>query len=247
MNYLEELAAEIRAAVPDGVLPDADLSELMLIYAVLARAKGPAVTAEDVHDAWAAWTTRRNPRHASLRPFADLPSDKRVTDEAFAHAIRSVASQMQQAERAGSAITRRRPEWSVMDARPRLAGAELGAAQIPTGPGVYAWYREGEPVYVGKATGAEGLRQRLWKNHMARGRGAISGSAFRRNVAAHLGFGSPAAIKADPALLTEEQVAAVNAWIRTCHVAWIETADDVEALDLERRLKQERRPPLTKV
>ena len=133
-----------------------------------------------------------------------------------------------------------------MNAAPRHAASGLRSADLPTGPGVYAWYRDGEAVYVGKATGREGIRQRAWKNHMAKGRGAMSGSAFRRNVAEHLGFSTAGAIKANTAVLTPQQVERVNDWIRECDVAWVETPTADEALALERTLKAAMRPTLTK-
>lgn len=98
----------------------------------------------------------------------------------------------------------------------------------------------------GKAIGREGLRQRIGNNHLRQARGAISGSALRRNVAEHLGYGRAAAIKADPSILSDEAVDAINAWVRSCGLAYIATGSSEEALDLERELKAEYKPPLTK-
>ena len=136
--------------------------------------------------------------------------------------------------------------WQTINSLPRHVASEVTGQLIPTEPGVYAWYRSGVAVYVGKATGRQGLRQRAWGNHMARGKGAMSGSAFRRNVAELLGFGKPSLIKANPSVLTDAQVDAVNAWIRECEVAWFTTASSGAALALERDLKAELLPPLTK-
>ena len=49
MNYLDNLAEYIRSECGGGPIA------LYRIYAVLARAKAPNVTNEDVHDAWVAW------------------------------------------------------------------------------------------------------------------------------------------------------------------------------------------------
>lgn len=133
--------------------------------------------------------------------------------------------------------------WGDMNSAQRYPARDLRREDVPVGPGVYAWYRNVQPVYVGKATGGEGLRQRAWGNHMGTGRGGMSGSAFRRNVAEHLGFGAAATIKADPSTLAASQVDAVNTWIRECELGWLETD---AAVDLERRLKREYMPPLTK-
>ena len=55
MTYLEQLAAEIRQAVPEQAMPQDDAIDLFAIYAVLLLAKGEAVRSEDVHNAWVAW------------------------------------------------------------------------------------------------------------------------------------------------------------------------------------------------
>lgn len=88
MNYLEELAVRIRAEVPPDALPDEDTDLLFLIYAVLARAKGEAVVAADVHDAWVAWMTSRGETHESMRDFDQLEGDVKAEDSPFVAAIR---------------------------------------------------------------------------------------------------------------------------------------------------------------
>jgi len=131
--------------------------------------------------------------------------------------------------------------WTDLDATVRHGPSTLEAVVIPAVPGVYAWYRAGERVYVGKA---DSLRARVWGNHLGRGRG-LSSSAFRRNVAAHLGFGSAAAIKARDVVLSAPQLDAVRAWILGCEVGWLTCATADEAIALETALKQEFKPPLT--
>jgi hypothetical protein len=90
MNYLEETAEDIRRQLPGGAMPD-DSEALLLIYAVLVRAKGTSTTAEDVHDAWTAWMTLRREDHESMVPFAELEPDVRQEDEPFLTAIRAAA------------------------------------------------------------------------------------------------------------------------------------------------------------
>ena len=136
--------------------------------------------------------------------------------------------------------------WTQMNDATRHAASLVTRSDIPRQPGVYAWYRDGIPVYVGKATGREGLRQRAWSNHMARGRGAMSGSAFRRNVAEYLGFAAAGAIKTNTSILSDAEVSEVNSWIRDCHLAWVETSTAASAVALESALKAERLPLLTK-
>lgn len=135
-----------------------------------------------------------------------------------------------------------RPLWTRLDGQPRLAARDLRSADVPTDPGVYAWYRRGRAVYVGKA---DDLRARVWRNHLGQGR-SVRVSAFRRNVAEYLGFGSSADIKAKRIELTSDQLAILRAWILGCRSAWIVCRSKAEAVRLEARLKAEWMPPLTK-
>lgn len=91
MTYLDAVADEIRAAVRHDALPDADTTQLFRLYAVLLLAKGDAVTAEDVHNAWVAWMVARGEDHESLVPFSELDSQTQVEDGPFVVAIRQVA------------------------------------------------------------------------------------------------------------------------------------------------------------
>jgi hypothetical protein len=134
------------------------------------------------------------------------------------------------------------PLWDRMDAQPRRLASELRRSDVPLAAGVYAWYRDGQPVYVGKA---DELRGRAWSNHMGQS-SSMGTSAFRRNVAEYLGYGAPADIKAKRIRLTAEQLADVRAWIVACHVAWIESPDAAAAKRLEAAMKTEWMPPLTK-
>jgi excinuclease UvrABC nuclease subunit len=54
------------------------------------------------------------------------------------------------------------PLWQRMDARWRRSMAALRSSDIPESPGVYALYRDGSRMYVGKA---DCLRDRVWKRH----------------------------------------------------------------------------------
>jgi hypothetical protein len=89
MNYLERLAAEIERRVPEDRLPDGDTRQLFLMYAVLARAKGDAVAAEDVHDAWTAWMTLSDAGHDALVEYDRLDAETRGEDDVFLEAIRA--------------------------------------------------------------------------------------------------------------------------------------------------------------
>ena len=108
--------------------------------------------------------------------------------------------------------------------------------------GVYAFYRQKEPVYVGKGSS---LRQRIWKNHCGRG-AVLTGSALRRNIAEHLRIASSADIKARRYQPTPDEVSAVRDWLVSCEVAWIECESEEAAEQLEAKFKAEYMPPLTK-
>lgn len=91
MNYIDEIAERIRADVPPELLPSGDTTKLFRLYSLLALAKGAGVTREDVHDAWAAWMSASDPDHEAIRPFHELPEDKRREDQPFVDAIRAAA------------------------------------------------------------------------------------------------------------------------------------------------------------
>jgi hypothetical protein len=93
-NYLLSIATAIREAVPSDKLPEAETEteELFLFYAVLALAKGERVEAEDVHNAWAAWMTLKDPTHESIKPYSELSAEVQRDDRPFLAAIREVAS-----------------------------------------------------------------------------------------------------------------------------------------------------------
>ena len=101
MTYLDLLAAEIqRAADPSSTPPDEDLP-LYRQYAVLLLVKGVVVTAEDVHNAWAAWAADHQPDSRHLVPFKELSLRAQKKDEPYVEAIRKVAAQ----RAAGAAAT----------------------------------------------------------------------------------------------------------------------------------------------
>jgi hypothetical protein len=92
--YLDDIAAVIRSNIPQNRLPEGDSEELLLMYAVLARAKGESVTRGDVHDAWAAWISKRNPAHAALVEYDRLSEEVQCEDAVFAEAIRRSVAQL---------------------------------------------------------------------------------------------------------------------------------------------------------
>lgn len=104
MNYVEQIAAAIRAEIPSSSLPSGNVNDLFHLYAVLALTKGVDVTASDVHDAWSAWQTRQDSTHASIRPFDQLSQATQRQDAIFVRAIRNVASTLGSVDRVGNAL-----------------------------------------------------------------------------------------------------------------------------------------------
>jgi hypothetical protein len=93
--YLDDIARQIADELDPDLLPDEDgVDRLLRSYAVLARAKGTAVTAEDIHDAWVAWMAESDPHHESLKPFSELDAATRHEDDPFATAVRAVAARL---------------------------------------------------------------------------------------------------------------------------------------------------------
>lgn len=130
-------------------------------------------------------------------------------------------------------------DWkTVLSQRRRLAGS-LVPAQIPRGPGVYAWIRDGGCVYLGKASN---LRSRL-STHLATSLD-LSRSTLRSWVAVReLGL-ERAYTRRRPSAMTPDQVRVVTAWIHSCELAWVETESAVSAAALESALLKHWRPPI---
>lgn len=132
-----------------------------------------------------------------------------------------------------------------MNAMRRHAATSLTGRDVPNRPGVYAWYRDGKPIYSGRALGAEGLHGRVWKNHLKTGPD-LSRSSFRRNVCEHLSIAPTSKTTVRPTVMNAADVEPVNRWIRECEVAWIECETASEAEVLEKALHAEWLPPLSR-
>jgi hypothetical protein len=134
------------------------------------------------------------------------------------------------------------PLWSKMDAQSRFQASGLRKSEIPSRPGVYAWYRNAQPEYVGKAAR---LQDRIGR-HLGRDKG-MAGSALRRNIAESLGISHPALIKSGAYRCNDEELAQVRAFIEECEVTWVICRSASEALMFEGHIKCEWLPPLTKL
>ena len=98
MNYLDDLADKIRAAVEPRDLPHDDTRDLFRMYALLLLAKGAAVNEADVHNAWVSWMAGRDSSHEALLPYDQLGDDVAEQDEPYVEAIRTVARAVQGGE-----------------------------------------------------------------------------------------------------------------------------------------------------
>lgn len=105
------------------------------------------------------------------------------------------------------------PLWEQMLTLTRHNAASLTRSEIPTQVGVYVWLREDSPIYSGRAIGDQGIRGRVWDNHLKTGPD-LSRSSFRRNVCEYLGIADTSITRQRPARLRPEDVEPVNAWIR---------------------------------
>ena len=135
--------------------------------------------------------------------------------------------------------------WVRMDGARRRGARTLAESAIPTRVGVYAWYHDGEPVYVGRAIGATGLRRRIGHEHLGT-TSDLSRSAFRRNICDFLQIADTSVTRARPPRLSAREIEPVNQWIRASEVAWLECKTEAEAKELEAALLEEWKPPLNR-
>lgn len=125
--------------------------------------------------------------------------------------------------------------WAAIFAEPRWRPDDLSRKAVPDRPGVYVWFRDGRPIYAGRAIGQGGLRERVWDKHLAT-RPDLSRSSFRRNVCELLGIADTAVTRARPPRLSPDEVEPVNSWIRECEVSWFVCGSVEDAEQLERSL-----------
>lgn len=131
------------------------------------------------------------------------------------------------------------PEWDVVLERPRRPASEVRRADIPDRPGVYAWFRDGDCVYLGKASD---LRSRL-STHLGTSLD-LSRSTLRSWVAVRELDMTRERTRRRPTIMTSEQVAVVTSWIRGCDLAWVTAESKEEAAALESKLLTAWRPPI---
>ena len=91
-NYLEKDAELIRDLLAPSASPPEDSAHLFVLYALLLRSKGSAVSSEDVHDAWSAWMSQTDPKHVSIRPYSELPQNTQSEDDPYLEAIHRAAA-----------------------------------------------------------------------------------------------------------------------------------------------------------
>ena len=95
MNYLDDLAIKIERTVDPELVPVEGARSLFRLYALLALVKGTAVDREDVHDAWVAWMSEREPDHRSIKPFSELDPGTQAADAPFVEAVKIASKGME--------------------------------------------------------------------------------------------------------------------------------------------------------
>lgn len=124
---------------------------------------------------------------------------------------------------------------------PRRPVPAVALPEIPATPGVYSWWRNGEPVYVGEAAN---LRRRL-REHLETG-SDLSRSTLRRSVAlAELAIPRHVS-SARPTQVSQTEADTVSAWLRGCELAWVRCDTAAAAHLLEGALRSEWLPPLNR-
>ncbi len=137
------------------------------------------------------------------------------------------------------------PLWTRQDRQDRHAAAGLSQRDVPTMPGVFAFYREDEPVFSGRASSRHGLQARVWGECLQTGID-LSRSPFRRYVCEQLGIAKTLRTKIQPTVMTAAEIEPVNEWIRGCAVSWVECTSPSEAETLEALLHAEWTPPMSR-
>jgi hypothetical protein len=132
--------------------------------------------------------------------------------------------------------------WAQLEQAPRRRAGDLRLADVPRDPGVYAWFRDGRCVYVGKASS---LRRRL-STHV-RTSPDLSRSTLRATVAVRELTITRATARARPSVITPEQASVINRWLEECDIAWVTCTSPRTADELERLLRRERMPELNRV
>jgi hypothetical protein len=75
----------------------------------------------------------------------------------------------------------------------------------------------------------------------------MTSSAFRRNVAEHLGISTATLIKSKAYQPNDDEMKSIRAFVEACEVAWVTMETPADALILETSMKLEWTPPLTKM
>lgn len=129
--------------------------------------------------------------------------------------------------------------WADLETLARVLATGLQANAIRDEPGVYCWYRDGEPVYVDVARYS--LRRRLCRieGRPSTGQARCGPSAFRPSI-----VGLLARQGALPEG-SEDLAAAVQGWVDECSVTWVACGRD-DAYAAVGELLEARRPLLNR-
>ncbi len=132
------------------------------------------------------------------------------------------------------------PLWDRINRAHRSSLASLKDDEVPASPGVCVIFHDEEPVFVGSAVSARGLRGRL-RDHRATD-SDLSRSTLRASVAVDQLGVSRWTARQRPGVLPEWAIETVNEFVSECDVAWIECSGADEARALKHGLLAEFRP-----
>jgi len=93
--FLQNLATQIRDALPTSIDVPKKSEQLFLLYELLAKSKGTSTTLSDIHDAWCIWMLAQDTSHEALVPFDKLPPNLQSKDEPFLSATLQIARQLE--------------------------------------------------------------------------------------------------------------------------------------------------------
>lgn len=132
----------------------------------------------------------------------------------------------------------RHMDWDQIRLLPRAVASREHARTAPREPGVYIWFREGEPVYLGKAAI---LRGRLGTHRRTTTR--PSQSTLRATIGA-LVTAQPRMVLREKGRYVEAEALLIDTYLDGCELAWVTTERPADAALLERALIAAWRPPL---
>lgn len=128
--------------------------------------------------------------------------------------------------------------WEALRAARRAPATKDHIRTAPTSPGVYVWFRDNEPVYVGIGVN---LRRRLTDHRSTSTRPRKS--TLRASVGV-LATGLPRTVLRVDKRYVPAEAALIDAWLDGCELTWVATPSRHHAKQIEADLLREAMPML---